>query len=87
MAKTIVIPTNPVDQKAIADAIKEASDSLTHIESERDQIKAIIDMVKEKYELPKGTISKMIKAYHNSSFDKDQTTFEDFSELYQTIIK
>ena len=87
MAKTLVIPSNPADLKAIKDAVKEASNSLVQIEAEKDQIKSIIDLISEKYELPKSVVRKMINAYHKSSFDKEQTVFEDWSELYQAVIK
>lgn len=87
MAKSIVIPSNPADLKAIKDAIKEASDSLVQIEAEQDQIKAIIDMVAEKYELPKNFVRRMIKVFHKSTYDKETTSFEDWVELYKAVIK
>ncbi len=40
MAKTIVIPTDPAQLKAIKAAVKEGSDSMVRIAAERDQIKA-----------------------------------------------
>ena len=45
VTKTIVVPSNPADQKAILTALKEADDCMIRIESERDQIKAIIENI------------------------------------------
>lgn len=87
MARTIVLPTNPADIKKIKDGIQEASNSLVQIDAEKDQIKSIVDLLAEKYELPKQFINKMIKSYHKSDFDKTQTQFEDWAELYQLIVK
>lgn len=85
--KTIVIPSNPADLKSIKDACREISDCYVHIDAEKDQIKEIINMLSEKYELPKRMISKMAKAYHKSTFDKDVMEQTDFQTLYETVMK
>lgn len=87
MSKLIVIPSNPADQKAIKDAVREASDSMVRIESEKEQIKTIVEMVSEKYELPKKFVNKLIRTYHKSTFDKEYQEQSDFQELYETIIR
>lgn len=87
MSKTLVIPSNPADIKAISDAAREWSNCAVQIDAEKDQQKAIVDMVVEKFELPKGTVSKLFKDYHNSSFDKHSQEFEDYSELYDKVFR
>ena len=87
MAKTIVIPSNPADIKAISNAAKEWSNCAVQIEAEKDQQKAIVEMVVEKYELQKGLVSKLFKDYHTSSFDKHSQEFEDYEELYTTVFR
>lgn len=87
MSKTIVIPTNPADQKAIKDAVREASDSMVRIESEKEQIKTIVEMVSEKYELPKKVVNRLVKTYHKSTYDQETVEQDDFRELYETIIR
>ena len=87
MAKTIVIPTNPVDQKAINDAIDEGVNALLSIDSHREHVNEIIDMVKEKFQLPKGVIRRLITTKYRGTFDKEVQDSEDFVELYETVVK
>lgn len=86
--KQIVIPSNPADQKTIFAAVKEADDSLTRIEAEKDQVKAIIDDIADKFpELNKKFIRKLITTYHRQNFDKQTAESSEFVELYETIVK
>jgi hypothetical protein len=87
MTKTVIIPSNPADQKKIKDAVKEAADSLLRIDSEKEQIKTIVDLICEEHELPKSFVSRMIKTYHRSEFDKKVQEDDDFRALYETIIR
>jgi len=86
MSTTIVIPSNPVDQKAILAAIKEASDSLLRIDSEKEHVKAIIEKVAEDYELNKKHIRKMITTYHKQNIEVFESETDDFVALYRTIV-
>lgn len=83
----IVLPSNPSDIAAIKAAIKEISDCMLRQESERDQIKDIVAMVEEKYELPKRYVTKMAKIYHKAKYDEEVADHEDFASLYETIFK
>lgn len=85
MAKTIVIPSNPAELKTIQNAMKEMSDCMIRIDSEKEAMKDIIDDLHEKYELPKKFISKMAKVYHKQSFDKESVESEDFADLYVAV--
>lgn len=88
MTNQIVIPTNPADQKTILDAVKEADDCMLRIESERSQIKAIIEMLSEKFpDLDKKYFRKMIRTYHKNNFDNEVSETSDFQTLYETIVK
>lgn len=82
-----IIPSNPADQEAILDAIKEADESMIRIDAEKDQINEIIEELHEKYELNKGLIRKMIRTYHKQNFTKVEQESEDFLQAYETIIK
>jgi hypothetical protein len=86
MAKTVIIPSLEADRKAIRDAIREASDCLVRIDGEKEQIKAIVEVLKEKHQLPKGYINRMIREYHKSSYDKSVAEQSDFEELYEAVI-
>jgi hypothetical protein len=85
--QTSIIPSNPKDQEAIFDAIKDADVHLQTIANERDQIKDIIDEIHEKYEINKGLIRKMINTYHKQNFAKVEQETEDFFEAYEKIVK
>jgi len=88
MTKDVIIPTSPADQETILDAMKEADDSLQCIESEKEQVKAIVDTLSEKFEgLNKKYIRKLIMTYHKQNFDKMTAESEDFVELYEAIVK
>lgn len=79
--------SNPADKKAIRDALREISSSLTRVEAERDYIKECIKTVAEKYEIPKKTLRRMAKVYHNQNYNKEQEEFEEFETLYETVIE
>ena len=83
----IVVPTNPADQKKILDAIKEADNSMMRIAAEKDQIKAIIEDVAEKYELPKKYVRKLITSYHKQNLAAIEQENEELVELYNAIVK
>ena len=84
---TIIVPSNPVDRKTILDAIKEAADSLVRIDSERDQIKAIIEDLDEKFpDLGKKFLKRMMTVYHKQNFSLFESEAEDFVTLYTTVI-
>jgi hypothetical protein len=79
--------SNPTDKKAIRDALREISQSLTRVEGERDYIKESIKAVSEKYLIPKKTLRRMAKVYHNQNYNKEQEEFEEFETLYETIVE
>jgi hypothetical protein len=81
------ILTNPADRKAIKDAIKEISASITRVEAERDLIKEIISNINEQFLLPKKLIRRMAKVYHNQNFTKEQEEHSEFEALYETVVE
>ena len=84
----VIVPSNPVDQQTIFDAIKEADNSFFRIEAEKDQIKAIIEDLNEKFpDLGKKYIRKMMTTYHKQNFDKVAAEMDDFETLYTSIVK
>jgi hypothetical protein len=73
------------DKKQIRGAVQEASDSMLRIDAEKDLIKEIIDNLHETYQIPKRTISKIIKVYHKQNFDQEVALNDEFEDLYQTV--
>jgi predicted TPR repeat methyltransferase len=87
MTKTIIIPTNPADVKMIRDAGREWSDSMNRIDAEKEQQKAVIEMIVEKTELPKSFVTRLFKDYHKDTFDKQFQENEDYQELFESIFR
>lgn len=83
----IIIPTNPADIKTINDAVKEGCDCKLRMDSERTLLKEIIDAVAEKTGIKPKYIRKLINTAHKGTFDQDTQESEDFSALYETVIK
>lgn len=77
--------TNPADKKAIRDALREISSSLTRIEAERDLIKEAIGNISENYQIPKKTFRRMAKVYHKQNFTQEIEEHEEFENLYENI--
>lgn len=84
---TIVIPTNPVDITAINKAIQEGVDCMLRIDAEKDLMKDILEVVKEKYAIKPKHMRKMIKLKYKGTFDQENKENEDFSALYETVVK
>lgn len=82
----IVIPSSPADRKAIADGIKEISNSMTRIEGERTYIKESFEMLKEKFGIDAKYLRRMAKDFHKDQFE--QVTEEDaqYSDLFEAIL-
>ena len=77
--------SSAADKKAIKDAMREISSSMTRTEAERDLIKEIINDISEKYEIPKKTFRKLARVYHKQNFTKEIEEHEEFELLYENI--
>lgn len=83
-----VIPSNAADQKIILSAIKEASDCMLRMESEKEQIKAIKEDVAEKFpDIGKKHIGALIRVYHKQNFSVVEQETNDLIELYKSVVK
>jgi len=81
-----MIPTSNEDKVKVKNAIKEISNSMTRIESERDLIKNIISDLAEDVEVDKRQIRKMARVYHKQNYTEEQDSFAQFQELYENIV-
>lgn len=81
----ILISLKANDRADVASAIKEISNSMTRMEAERDNIKAILDRLKEKYEVPPKFVRKAAKAYHAQMFSEMQNENETFEDFYEEV--
>ena len=82
----IILPSNPADRKKILDAMSEISNSYTRIESEKEYVKDSLDTISKTYNLPKRVLSKLSKVMHKGNFEEEAGNFEDFSDLYETLL-
>ena len=73
------------DRKKIFAAIKEISNSMVRIESERDLIKDIVKDVADNYQLSRKTVNKMAKVYHKQSLSQTVAEHDEFVETYEEI--
>lgn len=83
----LIIPTNPKDIEKIKVAIKSANDCLIRMQSERDEMKAIAEVMQEELNIPKKFFNRMVRVYNKASFDKEIKEVEEFESLYETIMK
>jgi hypothetical protein len=79
--------SNPADQKKLLDMLREASNSLTRIESERDLIREMKKKVGEELQLEKKVLNRMVKVYHKQTFQEEVAEHEQFETLYESIVK
>lgn len=83
----INIPSCPKDRKEIHDVIKAISDSKVRAQAEADYQKEAIKELSERFEVDKKWLSKMATEYYKNTFDKTVVELEDYTALYETIMK
>jgi|GEM_PF-5958678 len=84
---TVILPSNPKDIERIKAAVKEGNDCLIRIQSEKDELKAIAEVMQEDLKIPKKFFNKMVRVYNKASFDSEAKEVEEFEALYETILK
>lgn len=77
--------SNPADRKAIYDAIREISNSMTRMEAEKDLISETLKSVKDKFELPPKYVRKLATIYHKQNFNQIKEEQAEVEELYESI--
>lgn len=82
----VTLPTNPEDLKRIKEAIQEISNSMTRVDAERDNIKAILGDVKDKYNVAPKYLRKVARAYHKQSFGQEEQDFETIETIYRQVL-
>ena len=87
MTTEIIIPTNQADITAINNAVSEGVDSMIRIDSEKTLIKEILEMTKEKYGIAPSVMRKLIKTKFKGTFETEVQQNDDFSALYETVVK
>ena len=78
-------PSNPADQKKIADAIDEMVNSLVRMDGEKDQIKAIRERLEEEFEMPKGLSYKIAQDRHKDAIRRREADSETYRSAIQVL--
>jgi uncharacterized FlaG/YvyC family protein len=79
--------SSPADRTKIRKMLGEISNSMTRIAAERDLIKETIAELSKEFELPKKYLNRMAKVYHKQNFQLEQSSHEEFEELYVSIVE
>ena len=77
--------SNPADRKAVYDALREISNSMTRMEAERDLISETLKSVKDKFELPPKYVRTLAKIYHKQNFNPYKEEQEEVEYLYEAV--
>ena len=77
--------SNPADRKAVYDALREISNSLTRMEAERDLISETLKSVKDKFELPPKYVRTLAKIYHKQNFNQFKEEQNEVEFLYEAV--
>ena len=77
--------SNPADRKAVYDALREISNSMTRMEAERDLISETLKSVKDKFELPPKYVRTLAKIYHKQNINQYKEEQEEVEYLYEAV--
>jgi len=84
-AQQKMLLSDPAKRKAVLDAIKEVSASMTKIGVEKDHIKAVINSVSDGFDIPKPMIRKVAVLYHKQNVKDFDNQHAAIKELYKRI--
>tara|TARA_X000000950_G_C13730156_1_gene583921 strand:+ start:413 stop:694 length:282 start_codon:yes stop_codon:yes gene_type:complete len=71
----------------IKGAVTEIANSLLRIDAERDLIKEIIDKIAKEEEINKKTLRKLGRTYYKQNYGEEQQSFDEFSDLYESVFE
>lgn len=84
---TIIIPSSPTDRTTIKDAMKEMSNAMVRIESEKEFLKEAIEDLNEKVGIDKKHLRKLANIYHKQTLAQVTGEAEDLEALYESCLK
>ncbi len=80
---TDAVLNNETDRKALASQIEHGVSIKTKIEFAKNEMKALVDALAEKYQIDKAILRRMIKTKYNESFTEESKVNETFEILYE----
>jgi len=81
----VIIPSDPAARKDIVRVLDELSNSFVRIGGEKDFIKAEIEALAEKYDLPKKILNKMAKIHFQQNIEKVKFESDALVDAYCII--
>lgn len=82
---SVVLPSAEADILAIQKILKEVSDCMTRIDSEKDFIKDALGDLSKQYQIPKVMLNRVAKAFHKRNIAEERAKTEDVFYLYDGI--
>jgi hypothetical protein len=89
MAKTVVSAFGTFTDEelnTLKKGLREFSDVMTMMESQREVIKDILGTLYDELKIPKKLIRKMAVTYHKKNFSEVTAENEEFEALYEGVI-
>lgn len=77
---------SPKEKNDIKNCLQEISNSLTRVEAERDNIKAILDRMAEEFEMNKRLSRKLAKVYHKRNLQEEAAAMQELQETYDDVV-
>ena len=84
---SITVPSSPADRQKLKLALEQITDAMTRQDAEKEHIKEVIAMVKEKFEIDPKYTRKLAKTMYDRSFADLTAENEAFEELYEVIVE
>jgi hypothetical protein len=75
------------DKNKVLGVLKECSNAMTRIESEREFIKEAINKASDEHQLDKKILRRMAKVYHKQNFAESRDADDEFASLYETVVQ
>lgn len=81
------IRLNPTEAKKVKDAVQEMVNCLIRIDSEKESMNDIAEMIQKKYGIRKSLLNKVAKAHHTHKYSQIQQENEQFETIYESLIE
>jgi len=89
MSKTVASTFGNFNQEeldVLKKGLKELSDIMTMMDSQKEVLKDIINSVHDELKIPKKIIRKMAVTYHKKNYNEVVAEQEEFELLYEGIV-
>ena len=84
---SVVLPSSEADKTAIRKVLKEVSDAMTRIDSEKDFIKDAVTDLSKTYSIPKASLNKVVRIYHKRNIAEERAKVDEEFYIYDEIFR